>query len=67
MNITKESFVEAMAASSVLANLTKLTASSKSGLLDMGLASTTLFLVIVGLGGDFDWHTAALSGECGSI
>ena len=43
MNISKEAFVGAMAASSVLANLSKLTAYYQSGLLHMGLATTSAF------------------------
>ena len=48
MNITKEAFVGAMAATSVLANLAKLTAYTKAGLITMNLLWPITGLIIAG-------------------
>ena len=53
MNITKEAFVGAMAATSVLANLAKLTAYTKTGLLTINLLWPIFGLIIVGTSAAF--------------
>ncbi len=53
MNITKQAFVGAMAATSVLANFAKLTAYTASGLLSINSLWTILALIIAGASASF--------------